>query len=181
MPLIVEDGTGLANAEAYISATDASTYHSNRGNAAWAGLASDAVREQKLRLATDYMEQMYRVRWKGQRVTATQALSWPRAWVEREDYYVTGATPPESISGQYYYPSDEVPVEVARACAELALRAIDGDLFEDQEAPVIEETVGPITTRYAEGARQAKRYPAVDNMLAHLLAASGGRIKVSRA
>jgi hypothetical protein len=181
MALIVEDGTGKSDAESFIAVADATTYHAARGNAAWAALASDTVREQMLRKATDYMEQVYRQRWKGQRVTATQALSWPRAWVSRDDYYRTGSVPPDSIDGSFYYPSDEVPAEVARACAELALRAIDGDLAADQETPVTSETVGPISVTYAEGARQSKIYPAVAAMLAPFLEASGGRIKVSRA
>jgi hypothetical protein len=36
MALIVEDGTGLANAESYVSVADATTYHANIGNTAWA-------------------------------------------------------------------------------------------------------------------------------------------------
>lgn len=32
MPLIVEDGTGLPDAEAYISVADADAYHDARGN-----------------------------------------------------------------------------------------------------------------------------------------------------
>ena len=35
MSIVVEDGTGKANAESFISVTDASTYHSARGNMAW--------------------------------------------------------------------------------------------------------------------------------------------------
>lgn len=181
MALIVEDGTGKADAESFISVADANTYHTARGNSAWAALASDTVREQMLRKAADYMEQVYRMRWKGQRVTATQALSWPRAWVSREDYYRTGSVPPVSIDGSFYYASDEVPTEVARACAELALRAIDSDLAEDLGVPVTSETVGPISVTYAAGARQTKTYRAIDAMLSPFLEGAGGQLKVSRA
>jgi hypothetical protein len=169
MPLVVEDGTGLANSESYISVADATTYHANRGNAAWAALASDTVREQKLRLATEYLSDKYRLRWKGTRVTATQALDFPRYGVPREDYYVVGSAPPNSIDGSFYYPSDEVPAEVVRACAELALRAIDGPLYADVEQKVKREKVGPIETEYADGASATTTYTAVDGMLAPFL------------
>ena len=46
MTLIVEDGTGLANAESYVSVADATTYHANIGNTAWAAITSDATKEQ---------------------------------------------------------------------------------------------------------------------------------------
>ena len=35
MSIIVEDGTGLATAETYISVVDATTYHTARGNSTW--------------------------------------------------------------------------------------------------------------------------------------------------
>ena len=85
MSLNVETGTGASNSESYASVTNADTYHSNRGNSLWATLTTPE-KEQALRRATDYMEQVYRKRWKGVRVNATQALSFPREWVEREDY-----------------------------------------------------------------------------------------------
>ena len=97
MSLIVEDGSIVTGAESYISVADASTYHTARGNAAWAALASDAVREQCLRKATDYMEQVYRSRWQGCRVGETQALSWPRYDVEVEGYAVDSDIVPTEV------------------------------------------------------------------------------------
>jgi hypothetical protein len=176
MALTVEDGTGRADAESYISVAEATTYHDNRGNAAWAALSSDTQREQMLRRATDYMVAMYRERWAGYRERPTQALDWPRYDVPMPD----AAAMPDSMYGAYY-PYTVVPEVVKRACAELALRALDGDLLADLEPPVIEETVGPITTRYAQGSRQTKAYPQIDAMLAPLLQGANGSIKVVRA
>lgn len=162
MALVVEDGTGKTDAESYISVADATAYHAARGNSAWAGLASDTVREQMLRRATDYMEQAYAIQWKGERVTDTQALSWPRSCVP-------GVA------------SDIVPLAVSRACAEMALRAISGDLAPDLSGQVKQETVGPISVTYADGARQQVKFQAVDNMLAGLLVGgSGSMIKLVR-
>lgn len=171
MAIVVEDGTGKADAESFVSVAQATTYHSARGNAAWAALASDTVREQCLRKATQYMGQVYGQAWAGYRVTTTQALDWPRVWV-----------PVRGVLGGTYFADDEIPSGIVSACAELALRAASADLLADIGTPAIEKTVGPITVKYAEGARQTKRYPAVDGMLAPYLKVGGtGSIAVVRA
>lgn len=164
MALIVEDGTGKADAEAYITVADADTYFAARGNAAWAALTTDA-KEQALRLGADYMEAVYGSRWKGDRVSMTQALSWPRDGVVVNGFEVS---------------DDIVPVPVARANAELAVRASAGTLLVDQGAQVVSETVGPISVTYAEGARQYTRYAYVDGLLGQYMTGSG-QIPVVRA
>ncbi len=156
--LIVEDGSGKSDAESFISVENASAYHTARGNSAWAALASDAVREQCLRKATDYMEQVYRSRWQGYRVTEEQALSWPRS-----DVYVDG----------YAIASDIVPAQVANACAELALRASAGDLAPDLDQRIKREKIDVLETEYDSASPQYMRYRAVDNMLAAFLAQMG--------
>jgi len=164
MALIVEDGTGLADAEAYISAADADSYFAARGNAAWDALTTEA-KEQNLRLGCDYMEAVYGPRWCGQRKTSTQALSWPRV-------------------NACNIASDVVPAAVKRANAELAVRsATTGVLLADQSAQVKQETVGPISVTYADGARQYVKYSAVDASLAAagLLCKGGSQIPVVRA
>lgn len=183
MALVTEDGTGLSTAESFISVADADTYFSNRNLTLWASADfSTAEKEACLRRATDYMQQTYRSRWRGYRVNTTQALDWPRIYVPRTDYVPSGYEA-YSQTGYAYYASDAVPVEVENACAELAWRAAFGELLSDQGTPVIEKTVGPITIRYAEGARQTKRYAAVDAILAPLLAdgGSGSSARVIRA
>jgi hypothetical protein len=183
MALIVEDGTGLANAESYISVVDATAYHAARGNADWAALASDTVREQLLRKATDYMQQEYRTRWKGVRVLSTQALDWPRAYVVRDDISYTNGQGYVLIDGFYYYPSDEVPIEVARACAELALRASVATLAPDLGQKVVREKIDVIEVEYDKYAAPYTTYRAVDGMLEPFFIAgsSGVNRKVVRA
>lgn len=166
MTLIVEDGTGLSTAESYISVADADTYFAARANATWAALLT-AAKEAALRAATDYMEGRYGQLWKGARTSETQALSWPRY-----DVCVHG----------FAVASDAVPVPVARACADLAVRASADDLLADQGAQVTQETVGPISVSYAPGARQVTRYAAVDERLGPYLRAGGtGAVPISRA
>lgn len=175
MALIVEDGTAKTDAESFISVADADTYHSNRGNASWAALTT-AQKEESLRKGTDYMEQVYRERWNGLRKTASQALSWPREWVEREDYYAVDSVIPDSIYGTFYYPSDEVPTEVKNACAILALKAYSNELSPDIDRLTQREKLGPLEVEYASYSKPYKQFRAVDNMLSVLLKNSGSGV-----
>lgn len=164
MALVVENGTGLADAESYISLADANARHTALGNTAWTG--SDAVKEAALRRATQYMEQAYRSRWRGQRMTSAQALSWPRWGVQVEGFYID---------------SDVVPVEVVNACADLALKSLSGELAPDLERGVIREKVGPLETEYDRNSPQAKRYRSIDMGLALFLKGSAAMVGLVRA
>lgn len=170
MALTVEDGTGKAGAESYASVATADTYLAARGYTLWATM-SEAEREQALRRATEYMEGAYGLKWQGYRRTDTQALAWPRYDVPKPD------------TDGYYYDDDEIPAAVVNACCMLAFKAASGELAEDLDAPVTEETVGPITVRYAQGARQFKKFRSVDMALSGLLTngGSGSSVRVVRA
>jgi hypothetical protein len=172
MALIVEDGTGLANAESFISVAAADTYHANRGNTVWAG--ADAVKEAALRRATDFMQQTFRTRWKSFRVTSTQALDWPRAWVELPD------APYGYGSFAAYVPNNVVPTEVKNACAELALAALSENLNPALDRTTSKETVGPISVEYDESSPEYKRYRNVDMLLAPYLTGSSVSVGLVR-
>ena len=177
MALIVEDGTGRADAESYCSVAEATAYHNKRGSSksdAW-----DAIddKEASLRLATEYMLAVYRPLWIGSRLTYLQALDWPRidAQIEGVAGGGYGYYPPN-------YPTDEVPVLVKNACAELALRTANGDLITDEDRTTKRETVGPITVEYKDGAPKQVRFAYVDSMLQTLFnGSSGSMLKVLRA
>lgn len=175
MALIVEDGTGLANAESYCSVAEATAYHGNIGNAAWASLASDTVREQCLRKATMYMLQRYRPKWAGWRKTSTQALDWPRYNVPIKDAPVLYGGSPS------YYDDASVPQTVKDACASLALRAATATLFADESRTVSSETVGPISVTYDAYSGQAVKYKEIDTMLAPYFRSGGGQVLMTRA
>lgn len=176
MPLVVEDGAGLSTAESYISVEDANTYHANRGNTTWTALTDEQC-EQLLRKATDYMTQVYRLRWEGTRVSSTQALDWPRNWVEMDDFAAVTVNGAQTIGGYYYYPSDEVPIEVARACAELALLANSTDLNPPISRRTIREKVDVIEVEYDKNSPQYTVFRAIDNMLAPFLKMIGGSFR----
>lgn len=175
MAIIVETGAGLSTAETYITVAGADTYHSDRANTAWAALTTQ-LKEAYLRRATEYMLQVYRMKWKGVRMTAAQALDWPRAYVYTQPF-LHGAV------GEFPYlvASDIVPVEVARACAELALRAIGGSLAPDIGRLKKRVKVDVIETEYVDGATPYVRYRAIDRMLDPFMGGSDNTIKLVRA
>lgn len=155
MTLVVEDGSGLANAESYISVADATTYHANRGNSGWAAIASDTIREQLLRKATDYMLAVYRLRWAGYRYNSTQALDWPRLYVPVLD----------TLTANQYVDFNIVPSLVKNACAELALKSNAETLMADVGQATVREKVDVIEVEYNKYSPQFKRYIQIDNML----------------
>jgi len=172
MSLIVEDGSGLVNAESYISVADADTYHSNIGNTSWTSLTT-TVKEQLLRKATNYMVETYRMRWAGVRKTDTQALDWPRYLVPRLDTEAVFA----------YYDSDSVPGEVKVACSELALKALSGSLAPDTDRLTKREKVGVLEVEYdTTNGKAYKMYRAVDNLLQPMMnpGKSGAMAKLDR-
>lgn len=120
MALTVEDGTGLVGADAYISVANADTYFLASANATWAA-ATDPDKEVAIVKATRYMEKRFGTKWKGLIASSEQALGWPRRYVYDE-------------RGTEL--ADQVPVQIARACAEYAVQALIN--------PLIPETVYPI-------------------------------------
>lgn len=166
MALVVETGLAGADSESYASVAFATAFHSARGNTAWATLADDAAREALLRKSTDAMLALYRERWKGVRATATQALDWPRLDV---------------VVDTYARAADEVPVEVQKACAILALKAITGDLDPDPTQSVQSKKVGPIEVSYFAPAQALKLHSAVTDLLKPFLTGSGLNIRLVRA
>lgn len=160
MSLIVAPAAG---AESLCSVAHADAYHAARGAAAWALLTTEA-KEAALRRATDHMG-AYSGRWKGVRLSSTQALDWPRAGV---------------VVDGYELPWETIPAAIANACAVLALKASTAELAPDLGPQKQSVTVGPVSTTYAQGARQTTKFQAVDNMLAPYLGAGAGTVKLVR-
>ena len=162
MSLIVEDGTGLAAADSYVSIADALEYHAAMGNTAWAA-ATEAAQEIALRRAAQYLDTEYRYR--GTRYNTAQALEWPR------------------VNYEFDYRPEVWPVAaVEQAACEAALRALTNTLRSDVSTDqVIEETVGPITVKYASKSGQT-RYPVVSSLLRRYVIGGGSSmLRVERA
>jgi len=165
MSFVVEDGSGLANANSYASVAEADTYHSNHGNpSAWTN-ATTAEKEASLRLATQALDVDNASRWRGRRAFESQGLDWPRVGVVDEDEFIVSTT--------------VVPREVKDATAYLALASINGDTLipDETEAPVESELVkvGSITidTEFAGSNPSRKRYPLARKLLRPFVDVSG--------
>jgi hypothetical protein len=174
MPLIVEDGTGLATAESYASVAEADTRLANYGFSAWASLAT-AAKETALRLATDFMVNSYRTRWKGYRVNSVQALDWPRYEVEVVDALASG------YGGASYYASNTVPVEIKQACIDLAYKTTQGvELSPDVDQAQKRVKVGPIEVEYDTTGNQATIFRAAESKLRPFLNGGGAMARLVR-
>ena len=156
MSLIVEDGTGKNNADAYVALAECDAYHVNLGNSDWEideeDSANVAKRENAIKKATAFIDMRYGGRFKGVRSTAEQALLFPRYGISDNDGYVL----------------ENVPTAVKRATSEAALKLFLGtDLMPDLDrgGKVISETVGPISTTYSSGAPAGTKYEMIENLL----------------
>lgn len=147
MALVVETGTGLPDAEAYVTVAEFKDYCDKRG-LSYAGKA-DLEIEQKVRLGTDYVDTISR--YKGNRLSPQQALQFPRA-----NLFDWGGV---EVAG--------LPLKVKQATSELAYRALSGELYEDLDrgGMVQSESVGDISVTYAEGAPRGKWFTAAMAML----------------
>lgn len=173
MAFVVEDGTGVAGANSYVSVAYADEYFADRGRTDWAG--TDAVKQGKLIEATDYIETLYARRFIGEMADPAQPLSWPR----------TG-------TGDYLdvaFADDEIPEVLKKACCQYAIQALlKGPLLPAPEVQAsgfavvtTREAVGPIETEYravgSTGRPQLVRaYPAADALMVSLLTPGSGRV-----
>jgi hypothetical protein len=139
MAITVEDGTGLAGADAYVSVAYFDTYAADRGIAL--GTMTTAEKEAAIRRATSYVDSEWL--YKGYPLIPTQALEFPRTGLVWNNRIVEG-----------------VPKRVKDATVELALTARAGPLRADYDrgGAVVSESVGPISVTYADGAAPGKLY-----------------------
>lgn len=158
--LIVETGAGLPDSNTYATVADLRSYAALR---AVTVPTADADCEVLLIKAIDRME-AEREHYQGDRVKVTQALSLPR-------YGLT-------IDG-WPIPATEIPRAAVYAQCAYAVEAQTLDLLPTTEAnasgPITQETVGPITTAYANPS-SVRRIPAVakaDALMRTLLKRSG--------
>lgn len=149
---VVENGTGLAAANSYLSEADADQYHEDYGNpAAWTALTS-AQKTEHLVKATRYLDGTYQDRWKGTRNSRAQGLDWPRNFVQIDGFHL---------------PTTPLPPSLADATAIMALSSAGEDVFPDVTNPgtltAKSEKVGPIArsqTFYSQSQVKAYRLAA---------------------
>ncbi len=153
---VVEDGTGLSNANSLMSVADADQILENYDDPSSWSTATDAVKENSLRQATRYLN--YNYIWDGAKTVSTQALQWPRVRTYDEDELLIA--------------SDEIPQRVLEACAHLALQDLTDTLIDDQQnesqVKKTKDVIGPITEEreYVHGESPDKTYTVVDLLVA---------------
>lgn len=158
MALIIENGTQVLNAEAYVAAADVTGYATKRGLSL--SSVADASVEALIVRAMDFLESL-ESRFQGSRVSSTQVLSWPRLNVQ--------------LNG-FDFSSSAVPQILKNALCQLAINADTLDLMPTTDGrEVIKEKVDVIETTYAES-NSSSPQPALTaffNLLAPLLASGG--------
>jgi hypothetical protein len=159
MAFTVEDGTVVANANAYMTVAQYRAHHQDRGRAAAdtdVGQGDVAV-QAAIILATDYIDKRFGRRFKGGRVSTSQELEWPRQNVWDEDDNLM----------------PNMPSQLLKACAEYAWLSISlgTDLAPppDGSTGTVEEKtdkVGPIeeTRKYADRPMTTTGNPLTENI-----------------
>ena len=157
MAIIIEDNSGLTDANSYTDVAYADSYFLDRNNITWSTLTT-AQKEALLILGTDYIETTYYNSFKGVMLNNLQALQFPRV-----DAY--------GLDINYD--------RVKKAVCELALRANDGDLNKDIDKQAIEETVDVITIKYSASSDPKTRYPLIATLLTPLLSNGKSGVNIS--
>ena len=133
MTLIVEDGSQVAGANSYVDDAAYAAYALARG---WTIGADVAAREIELINSMDYIES-HREQFKGERLTITQALQWPRSGV-----YIDGVLHDENT----------IPNELQNAQIEAAHESITASLLvNDSGQNIAKEKVDVIEVAYFSG------------------------------
>lgn len=136
--MIVEDGTGIKDANSYVSVEFADDYFSARGVSGWEALETSA-KEQALIRATDFIDNVYQ--WYGKREFEHQALRFPR--VELVDYEGL------EVKG--------IPTCLKQAICDAAQLVSGGnELFQTQNenGDVVSETITTLSFTYAKNEKK---------------------------
>jgi hypothetical protein len=164
MAFIVEDGSIVAGANAYVIVAEANAYFDARYITTWVG--SELQKQAYIIRATQYLDATYT--FKGQIVSSEQTLRWPRVGVTDRDG--------RALAGNI------VPIMVKHAACELALVSISTDLVpivqpEDRVASVRAGSAGVV---FEAGSKDVGvRYTYVDRMLGDLTMSGGGMMSAT--
>lgn len=169
MALVIETGSQVAGATSYVTLVEARAYLDARALLPSATV-NDAALTVLLVKATDYL-QSKQLRFKGTRVSTTQALAWPR-----ENVQVYG-------EDTDFFSSTAIPQQLKDAQCLAAVDIYEGDLMPTGRGRVVlQETVGPLTTKYAPGSgTSGTPIPAkVLSVLEPLLVSGTSALRVNR-
>lgn len=162
MALVIEDGSLVAAAVSYVTAAEARAFAVARGSSLPVG---DPECEALIIKAMDYLETQEES-FQGERVDASQALSWPRQGV-----WLYGAE----------FAEDAIPKALKDTLCQLTLDAQATDLMPtDSGREIIREKVDVIETQYAaKGGPVTPVFTKAMNLLRPLLRAASGGLTVA--
>ena len=159
MTIIVEDGSGVAGANSYVSLQDLIEYAASRGET----LPDDETAQTALLFqGVDYLQ--YTFGWKGEKTYPDAELEWPRTGIK-------GIAP------------DSIPRVVQVAQMKLAILAYTEDLFPTSSASTTREKVDVIEVEYSDtGTTGRFSSPTINSMLRGLVSSNGvgGILQVAR-
>lgn len=143
----------IVGTDAYISVTDADTYHVNHNNMAWSD-ATQAEKEAALREGTQYLDGAFN--WIGYLQSDTQPLAWPR---------LNAVITEGPFRGKYI--TENYPQKVKDATCEMALEALNSRLepVEDRGGQIKRERLGDLEVEYMDGAPATKTFGFVRKLL----------------
>lgn len=156
MALIVETGSGRADADAFVTVAFVDAYFDARGTATWTG--DTTPKEQAIKRATAFLSNAFN--WQGVRTQGrNQALSWPRSGVQDRD-------------GDDVQP-DEIPIELQQATAEVALRELitPGSMTPDYTPSkrIAKVSLGPMDVTYDMSQTDASAVRIIMHVVADLV------------
>ncbi len=148
--LVVEDGTGITNANAYLSVAEADSYFQARNNPSW-NARNTPDKEKAILYATAFLDGVFY--WLGHIKKNEQALGWPRILVYDKEH-----RPIDTGS---------VPQKVKDATCELALEALDKPLSPSlaRGGDVKRQKVASLEIEYFERAGSERTFPVVRQIL----------------
>lgn len=158
MAFTIEDGTGVADANAYVTETELGTYADDRAVTLASGDAESAIVR-----ATTYIDATYRTRFVGYKTNGRdQGLEWPRTGV---------------LDAQYFpIANDEIPIEIKNATCEAAIRELTtpDSLLADLErgGQIRMLKAGSVEIEYGANATPTTTYRVIDGILSGLLGAA---------
>lgn len=164
MSIVVEDGTimdlGSPTPNSYASIADFTTYATLRGLTDIAE-SDDEQKTVALIKGVDYMQQKYRLLWKGSRVRGFQPLDWPRRGVSVPDFFdpfYRQQGVPVTFQDTLFIPENAVPEEVKAAQMLLAIATYSGST----SSGVLQGSLGRATKREKLGELEVEYMDAAD-------------------
>jgi hypothetical protein len=167
MTLVIEDGTSVSGANAYINEVDSDAYFEARDITSWDTNSSEA-KEGAILYATAYLDNTYS--FIGDIADITQPLAWPRTGTEWE-----------TSSGRNY--DDMVPQIVIDATCELALDHITSDLnlVTSMGGAIQSASLGPMSVTYRDSQPGVRVRTYIGRLLSEVIDSPPGVVKIIRA